>query len=235
MKRLLIAVSALAVVSSGAFAADLAPQVVEPTAPIVMPFTWTGFYVGAHAGYGWGDTKARFNGPVPHGDFTPDGFIGGVHAGYNYQFETPVVVGLEADIDGSDVKGDFDNPFGGFSGGSAKLRWQGSVRARFGYAFDRFLPYITGGVSFGDFRFAGGPGVGSGLSPALVPWSKTLTGWTIGAGLEYAFTDNWSARLEYRYTDYGNTSRSLAPAYPGVIERMDVKLHTVQAGISYKF
>jgi outer membrane immunogenic protein len=235
MKRLLMAASTLALIAGSAAAADLAPQPAEPVAPLVEPFTWTGFYVGVHAGYGWADTKARFSNLVPDGNFNPDGFIGGVHAGYNYQFPTPVVVGLEGDIDGADVEGSFNNPFGGFSGGSAKLRWQGSVRARLGYAIDRFLPYVTGGVSFGDFRFAGGPGISAPFTPSLVPWSKTLTGWNIGAGLEYAITDNWIARVEYRYTDYGNTSHNLAPAYAGVTERMDVKVQTVEAGISYKF
>jgi outer membrane immunogenic protein len=235
VKKFLVAASAFVFSCSAALAADLSPAPVEPVAPVASVFSWTGFYVGAQAGYGWSDTDYRFNGPVPNGTFHPDGFVGGAHAGYNYQFETPVVVGLEGDIEYSDIKADFNNPFGGFSGGNAKLRWQGSIRARFGYAIDRFLPYVTGGVSFGDFRFAGGPGIGSGFTPALVSWSKTMTGWTIGAGLEYAVTDNWTVRAEYRYTDYGDTTGSLAPAYPGTTERMKVQVQSIRAGVSYKF
>jgi outer membrane immunogenic protein len=156
--------------------------------------------------------------------------VGGLYVGYNHQFDSPLVIGVEGDIEYANVKDSFNNPFGGLSAGSADLRWQGSARVRVGYAFDRFLPYVTGGVAVGNFRFEGGP------DPAtLQSWTKTKTGWTIGAGLEYAFADKWSARVEYRYTDFGTASGNLAPAFPFAIETMKVRDHAVRVGVSYKF
>lgn len=231
MKSILFSTVALVALSSGAFAAD---AVIEQL-PVASTYNWTGLYVGAQAGYESGRTSYNFDGPVPNGKFTPDGFVGGVYAGYNFETDTPLVFGLEGDVEYSDVKGSFDNPFGGFSGGSANLRWQGSARARVGYAFDRLLPYVTAGVAVGDFRFEGGPGLGSPFPPFLQSWSKTMTGWTVGAGVEYAFADKWSARLEYRYTDFGTAHSDLGPAFPGVTETMKVRDHAVRFGISYKF
>ncbi|UDL87019.1 porin family protein [Mesorhizobium sp. PAMC28654] len=235
MKSFLFAIATLVAATGGAFAADVVTLEPPPPVPVASTYNWTGLYVGAQAGYDWAKTSYNFSNPVPSGSFTPSGFVGGLYVGYNYQFATPLVVGVEGDVDYSNVKGSFDNPFGGFSGGSAKLRWQGSARVRVGYAFDRFLPYIAGGVAVGDFRFEGGPGLGSGITPALESWNKTMTGWTIGAGVEYALADKWTARLEYRYTDFGTAHGNLAPAYSSVVETMKVRDHSVRVGVSYKF
>jgi len=225
MKSFLLATATLIAATGGAFAADVVTQ-----EPVASTYNWTGLYLGAQAGYEWARTSYTFSNGVPNGSFTPSGFVGGVYVGYNYQLDTPLVVGVEGDIEYADVKDSFNNPFGGSSAGSADLRWQGSVRARVGYAFDRFLPYVTGGVAFGNFRFEGGP------DPAtLQSWTKTKTGWTIGAGVEYAFADKWSARVEYRYTDFGTASGNLAPSFPFVSETMKVRDHAVRVGVSYKF
>jgi outer membrane immunogenic protein len=84
--------------------------------------------------------------------FYPGRFLGGVHAGYNYQFSDNMVLGVEADIDYSDMSGDGNLSFGGVTdsafSGSSELDWQGSISARLGYAADRFMPYLTGGVAF---------------------------------------------------------------------------------------
>ncbi|MGX5803373.1 outer membrane beta-barrel protein [Bradyrhizobium sp. Arg314] len=225
MKSILLATAALVAATGSAFAADVLAQ-----EPVASTYNWTGLYVGAQAGYEWAKTGYSFSNGAPGGSFTPSGFVGGVYVGYNHQFDSPLVVGLEGDIEYANVKDSFNNPFGFNSAGSADLRWQGSVRARVGYAFDRFLPYVTGGVAFGNFRFEGGP------NPAtLMSWSKTKTGWTIGAGLEYAFTDKWSARVEYRYTDFGTANGNLAPAFSTVVESMKVRDHAVRVGVSYKF
>jgi len=225
MKSILLAAAALIAATGSAFAADVLTQ-----EPVAATYNWTGLYVGAQAGYEWARTSYSFNGPVPSGSFTPSGFVGGLYVGYNHQFDSPLVVGVEGDIEYANVKASFNNPFGNLSAGSADLRWQGSARVRVGYAVDRFLPYVTGGVAFGNFWFDGGP------DPAtLQSWTKTKTGWTIGAGLEYAFADKWSARVEYRYTDFGTANGSLAPSFPGVIETMKIRDHAVRVGVSYKF
>jgi len=195
-------------------AADLAPQPAEPAVPVYLPFSWTGFYVGAHAGYGFGSVDSSLAAPLD--SFDIKGFVGGVHAGYNYQMNQ-WVLGVEGDFDGTSINGKATDGLGNIN--KMTVPWQGSVRGRVGYAWDRFLLYGTGGVAFADAKLAGGD-------------SKTLAGWTAGAGLEYAFTDNWSARLEYRYTDYQRATFS-TPALGSFKNRFNE--NQVLAGISYKF
>jgi len=92
---------------TSAVAADLAPQPVEPVVPVVLTFSWTGFYVGAQAGYAWGDSKASYPiaGPAGFLDLDPDGGFGGVYAGYNYEFSNGLVVGLDGDVNYGSVSG----------------------------------------------------------------------------------------------------------------------------------
>ena len=227
MKTLLFTASIIAMISSAAVAADLAPQAVEPVAPVVMPLSWTGFYVGAELGYGWGTSPAPYGftpgGPYDFQQNGPDqkGFVGGGFVGYNYQIGQ-FVIGAEGDFQYSDIHGD-DNRSGGDVNG-LDANWQASARLRLGYAVDRFLPYITGGVAFLN-------------TDATAPFSSSdtlnLTGWTIGAGLEYAFTDNIIGRIEYRYSDYGKKEASFPNL--GYYEEYHPKHNTVEVGISYKF
>lgn len=234
LRSKLLLASAVALMSSTAFAADLAPAPYEPAAPVYLPFSWTGFYVGAQAGYLWGESKGgayfRANGAVDvDGSVDPDGFTGGVHAGYNYQFDQ-FVVGVEGDVNfsGADSGRVALSAPGNFA--SSKLTWEGSARLRVGYAFDRFLPYVTGGVAFGEYEFK--PfyaGVGQVLNN-----STTHVGWTVGAGLEYAFTDNITGRIEYRYTDFGEEKYAI-PGFPAEESKVDLQTHAVRVGISYKF
>ena len=229
MKKIVLAAFLLA--PAQALAADLAATPVEPVAPIT-PYSWTGFYVGAHIGYAWGKERDDLSRtlPVPADSFNVNGVLGGLHAGYNEQFSNNIVVGLEGDIDLSGINGshtviDANN---GNSGLHMRNRWQGSIRARLGYAFDRVLVYATGGVAFADIRerwnLFDGDVVGSG--------SKTKAGWTVGAGVEYAFTDNWIGRVEVRYTDFGKSRFRVAPD-----TRFKAGFHETVAlvGVSYKF
>jgi outer membrane immunogenic protein len=256
MKNLLLAGVAIAGLVAGASvasAADLPARQAPPPAPFVAAipiFTWTGFYVGAQVGYAWGGDSndlpggAFVPGPVA-GSFVPfqggfggdnDSFLAGVHAGYNYQFGS-FVVGVEGDIEG--LFGGDDNNFngvlyaavpGGFAPAAVSfsansLDWQGSIRARAGFAFDRALIYATGGFAFG--------GVSGGFSQGLIDNNDdTLTGWTLGAGVEYAITNNLTTRVEYRYTNFsGNDSVFNGVNFGGG----DLDFHTVRVGLSYKF
>jgi len=204
---------------------------VEPVAPVVLPYSWTGFYVGAHAGYAWAQERdnASSIAPAPVDSFNVDGAIGGIHAGYNEQFDGGFVVGLEGDIDISGINGsDRAVTIAGPSRLEMKNRWQGSIRARFGYAFDRILVYATGGVAFADIRerwnLANGLFVGSD--------TNTRVGWTVGGGVEYAFDDHWSARAEVRYSDFGKSNFAVAP---GVRFRGGFHETVGLVGVSYKF
>jgi len=216
--KMRLALAALLLTSTSAFAADLAPQPVEPAAPVVAPvYNWTGFYAGLHAGAFIGQGK------VDAAKFDGTGFIGGVHAGYNAQFDGGFVVGLETDIDYSSFSKS-KTVTDGVVVARAKFKneWQGSTRARIGYAFDNILPYITGGVAYGDQKVSIA-GVGSN--------SDTRVGWTAGAGVEYAIDQNWLVRGEARYVDLGSKNVNLA----GTRHKVKFDGADLNLGVSYKF
>lgn len=229
LKSLLLASTVALLAATGAKAADAI--VYEEPAPVVVApsFTWNGAYLGGQIGYGWG--KSRFDAAgFDLGNVKPDGFLGGLYAGYNFDLGNSVVLGIDGDITYNNLKDSaslFDDE--GDTGVSleSKLRWSGAVRARAGYAVDRFLPYIAGGVAFGSVKNTLDDGVES------VSQSKTLTGWTAGAGIDYAATDNVIVRLEYRYTDYGNKNYDFGFADDSV--RNKFKTNEVRLGVAYKF
>ncbi|MDQ0392590.1 outer membrane protein [Labrys monachus] len=222
-----IAAFALLMTSTAAFAADLAPQPVEPAAPVELPFSWTGFYAGVHLGAVFSDAKATDSEFGIRAKFNNTGFIGGGHVGYNEEFDNNVVIGLEGDIDYTSLSKTTSQTVDG-TFGSAKFKsdWQGSVRARLGYAFDRFLPYVTAGVAFGDQKLSVYiPDIGSASS------SKTRVGWTVGGGVEYAIDDHWLLRGEVRYTDFGKQNSNFFG------DRVKIRFNEVSTliGVSYKF
>ncbi len=192
-------------------------------------FDWTGTYGGVQLGYGWADTEADTNSPnnAPEThDYDSDGFIGGLHAGYNLQRQR-LVYGIEADIDFTDL----DATGAGSRGNNlhqTEIYWTGSLRARVGLAADRTLFYMTGGWAFGE--------VDTTLSSAddgaiLASNSEVRHGWTLGAGVERAFSNNMTARLEYRYTDLGSDDFDNGVT----VDSNDVTIQSIRAGLSYKF
>lgn len=231
MKKLLLALS-LSLLTSSAFAAD---AVVEDVVAVDEAFNWSGMYIGAAVGYGWSDPEVSFD-AVPNAsvEYDLDGFLGGIYAGYNYQMPNNIVVGVEADINYSDIDGDGDAIQGGVVNpgyaGTARIEWQGSVRGRIGYAFDRILPYFTAGVAFGEIEenFFNVP------TTVTATFSDTFTGWTVGGGLEYAVTDNIILRGEYRYTDFGSEDFPEVSPYSDPHE-LEVETHDVRFGVAYKF
>ena len=247
MNLKLILAGALIAAASPSFAADLAPAPMEPVAPVVVPFSWNGFYVGADIGYSWASVDSSFDNPFGVAnllDISPnaDGVVGGLYVGYNAQFGQ-IVVGLEADAELASASGDgtldllVGRPGDRFRT-SADESWRGSVRARLGYAIDNFMPYITGGVAWSDWDLK------HSLNDVVFgdfaeKNSDTLVGWTIGAGLEYAFTPNLIGRVEYRYTDFGSSDNNVFPGvFPGVTNlrnSVDLTDNTVRLGIAYKF
>ncbi|NNU58986.1 outer membrane protein [Ochrobactrum soli] len=226
LKTLLLASTVALIAATGAKAADAVIEQ-EPAPVVVAPtFTWNGAYIGGQVGYGWG--KSDFSGDLfTTGDVKPDGFLGGLYAGYNFDLGNNVVLGIDGDITYNDVSEGIDvyDDIGLAGSFENKLRWSGAVRARAGYAFDRFLPYIAGGVAFGNIKNSGDID-GIGFSE-----SKTLTGWTVGGGVDYAATDNLILRLEYRYTDYGDKDLD----FGGLSVNNDFKTNEVRLGVAYKF
>ncbi|HXW71223.1 MAG TPA: outer membrane protein [Methylocella sp.] len=237
--------------SGPALAADLGP----PPPPIPV-FTWTGIYVGGQIGFAWEQnvTIPSVSAIDPFGDYFfatfskggPQGVIGGAHVGYNYQF-SQWVVGLEGSVDGTGLQrtffGTVTDIFGndlGAVNAFTRSEIQGSIRGRFGIAFDHSLLYATGGVAFAGFNasITDTTGFFTGFPGLTASSSTTRAGWTVGGGIEYAITDNWSVRGEYRYSSFGNLTSSSFPglAAPLVVtSRFQLRENQVQAGFSYKF
>ncbi|QCK86262.1 porin family protein [Phreatobacter aquaticus] len=214
MRRILLsAASALALVT-GAQAADLGVRRVEvPSAIMASGFSWTGFYAGVHAGYGWG----RSTGTNPFGGQFPlstSGALLGAQVGYNYQINS-LVLGVEADLAYTTIGG---HTALGLTGRNNML---GSLRARAGFAVDRSLFYVTGGLGIQTASFTQGAGAAE---------KYTRFGWVLGAGYEYAITNNWTVKAEYMYYNFG--TRTLGPIYAGTL-RSDG--HTVKLGVNYLF
>jgi outer membrane immunogenic protein len=230
---LLASVGAIAIAGS-AFAADLRPPPVYPPPPPV--FTWSGLYMGGQIGYAWGSdpivVASVFGPPNAFFNDKPQGVIGGAHLGYNLQI-AQWVAGLEGTVDGTSVEGSRTSA-GGFVTMSTREDVQGSIRARIGIAFDRFLIYGTGGAAFTNMT--NGYSLGFPFFQQETD-TKTRSGWTVGGGLEYAVTNNWSIRAEYRYSDFG---RSPDFPFPFITNGTVVFTHhltqnQVQAGFSYHF
>lgn len=228
---LLGGITGLVLAASAACAADMPGYEAPVAAAAPVPsFTWSGPYVGLQAGYSWFDADNRLNGLSP--DTSPDGFLVGAFAGYNYQFDnSPIVIGVETDINYSDA--DAKRRTSGFTGLSdTRLRtrgdFNGAVRGRIGYAFDRFLVYGAGGLAYSDREVkarAADAGGASGSDDTIA------VGWTVGGGVEAAISDNVTARVEYRYSDYGTDSFSVA----GSRMKSDLTENRVMLGVGYKF
>ena len=201
-KRLLMMVGAASVWHGAVLAADLPPRLYTKAPAIDQLYSWTGFYLGAHAGYiaanadaSAADTAAitATYGRMP----SPKGGFAGLHGGYNFQLPGKVVVGIEASVDGLGVDG-LKDTLGIAPGSQLKVTtdWVGTVVGRLGYAVDRWLPYVFAGGTFAHDKE-------SGFNPFIGRFAlaNTHAGLTGGAGVEYAFADRWSARLQYRYVD----------------------------------
>lgn len=226
MKRAVLAgISALAVAAmmSGASAADLSRQQAMPVkAPVYeVPFSWTGAYLGINGGYGWG--RSTWNGGGASDSFdTSGGLIGGT-LGYNWQAGR-TVLGLEGDADWSDIKGSTSNlPC---TTGSCQTRnnWLATARGRIGYAFSRFMPYVTGGLAVGDIEAT---------APGFTGMRDTKAGWTVGGGAEFNIWGPLSAKLEYLYVDLGKANCAVGDC--AVSTDIDAHANVVRAGLNYHF
>jgi outer membrane immunogenic protein len=226
----------------------------QPTVAVAQSAsnTWTGAYVGASAGGAWGSssqhddvTVTSTSGPFD-GRYNISGPVIGGGFGYNWQ-NGAWVAGLETDLSWADVKGQSDvcgptPPIAAHACGT-KVDSLGTVRARLGMVYGASsgysgmptkvapvanrgtLVYVTGGFAYGGVR------AWDVLVPASV--TKTQTGWTAGAGVEWALQGNWSAKLEYLYVDFGK--KDFFEALPGFPETVSTKLNVVRFGLNYKF
>jgi outer membrane immunogenic protein len=247
MRRQLLLASIGAIAMAGsAFAAEPLP----PPPPPVPIFSWTGLYAGIQVGYAWDHDPVTVTSFLPTAfvvipslptffavdnlSENPRGVIGGAHLGYNLQMNQ-WVLGLEGSVDGTSVHTDIFSPLG-FATLNTRSDIQGSIRLRLGVAFDRALLYATGGAAFAGITTIYTTGVPFFITESD---SKTRSGWTVGGGIAYAVTDNWSIRAEYRYSDFGHQIDYPFAVLISPFGTFSVQHHLtqnqVQFGISYKF
>jgi outer membrane immunogenic protein len=242
--RSLVAISivgSLLAFSSNVFAADLPPQPPVKAPAMVAPpaFSWTGIYIGAHAGGVWSTVK----GTDLDGDGTADtvkinGWLAGGQIGANYQIGN-IVLGVQGDYAYADVKKTVIVPAGvGFGPGaqaSMKNDFYATATGRVGVAFDTLLIYGKGGVAFTRDKLNFVDGFGG---SATGTWDRT--GWDAGAGIEWAFAGNWSLFAEYNYMSFGKRTETptvVSGLFPLTASSASVSLNTsiAKAGINFRF
>ena len=193
---LLLTGTALSLFSAEAMAADLMMPMKSAPMMAAAPAStsWDGLYLGASVGYSWGtvdDTLAS------EGTGTLGGGFIGAQIGYNFHLSDVVVLGIQGDLNWNNAS---TGPFALDSDQSAKINWDGAVMARLGYDAGQFLPYVEAGVAFASVTDTETDGGSEGA------FSATQTGWAAGIGVQYKLTDQLSANLEYRYSDYGRAA-----------------------------
>jgi outer membrane immunogenic protein len=249
VRAITVTIGVLALMGStlGASAADLArkaPPVVAPPPPV---FSWTGCYIGGQVG----GKKGSIDGDANLGAFedlpaatllfngsdSETGLIYGGQVGCNWQTGV-FVLGVEGDFVGTDIERGFvvQDSVGGLVPGDAfslSNNWQASLRGRLGWAFNQFMVYATGGVAWANFEVTAAL-VGE---PFLFSSDKTLTGWTVGGGIEWAFTPNWSLGLEYRFSDFDRENFGFGALVTGVPLSVNSELetHELTARVNYRF
>jgi outer membrane immunogenic protein len=259
MRKVLGLVGAMLLFAGPALAADVGNSASSYKAPPLAPvFSWTGWYIGANAGFGWGQSTSPniSSNFINDGGFfpslSPRGFVGGGQIGYDWQANPNWMVGLVADFQGADIKASGDPTIRFNWGGncctitnslSNTLDFLGTGRMRVGYTSGNWLFYGSGGVAFGDVRSSVGfrsinPNINS-------DWrfsgsnSETLDGWAAGAGVNYALTRNWIWGVDYLHYDLGRTSATAStPCATGpcsVTASQKVGGDIVRGVINYKF
>ena len=190
---LLLAAILMVAGGSSSFAADMPTKAYRPIEPAAI---WNGFYAGLNAGFGWANTSVT--GATASSNL--NGFVGGGQIGYNWQWASPLVLGVEADFQGTSQKR--SDTAAGITV-DQRLPWFGTARGRIGYAANSWLLSAT----------AGGAWVNSNLSATTagvtVSDSATKAAFTAGGGVEWMFAPKWSAKLEYLYIDTGTTTVTL--------------------------
>lgn len=253
------AVAAILMTSSASYAADAIIYEGSEAVVIADTFSWTGGYIGVNAGYAGGKLQNAWRYDSTDMSITQSyqenlnptgsGFVGGMQAGYNWQFDQ-TVFGIETDFQASGIKTNLSNIVWGHpidtnaslrvDGLSNKVSWFGTTRARIGYtAVDRLLVYATAGIAYGKVKSSlDGLFLSQEFSNSV---SKTKIGYTAGAGAEYAFTDKWTLKTEYLYTDLGKVNFSGIAIYHDIDTlgeysgRNKFNFHTVRVGLNYKF
>ena len=225
IRPMLAGVAWLTLATTAAIAIDPPPPLRPPRAAAYVPFfSWNGPYAGINVGDGFGTSNWTNTVTLAStGNFKANGGTVGVTLGTNWQMLGSWVFGAEADFDWSGIKGSASPALCGGTCVTSNT-WLGTARGRIGYAWDRLMPYFTGGGAFGGVKISDGAGTAT----------ATQFGWSLGLGFEYAALDRWTVKLEYIYVDLGK-ARCDAACSGG--NPFDVKFNAgiVRAGINYRF
>ena len=234
MRGMLVAAAAVVVAASGqALAADLQAPSLPPPLPAAV-YHWTGFYLGINGGFGTGNSNWSDGVIGTIGSFPTSGSLVGGTAGANYQI-AEYVFGIEGDGDWTNLRGNSGSTCGAISAVvtapvscQTQSQWLATVRGRVGYAFDRILLYGTAGAAFGNVQ--------TGLNPPSTSDSAVEAGWTVGAGVEVAFAQNWTAKAEYLFVDLPNATCTTAANCGGAAGSIvSFNENIIRAGVNYKF
>jgi outer membrane immunogenic protein len=235
MKKLGLVALALGAATFQATAADLARRPVYTPAPVVPVFSWTGFYVGANVGGAWSSTTITSN--ITGANWKPSNttFIGGGQLGYNYQWPgSNWVIGAEWTFDwggGDKTSNVVTGPNGHqFQASANSASWLTTLTGRLGYGADRWLVYGKGGWAWLETSAK----ITNLTTGAIATADHTGSGWVGGAGVEYAWTQNWTTKVEYNYIASGNWS-SPNNFIAGGNASYKAHIQTVVFGVNYKF
>jgi outer membrane immunogenic protein len=228
----LVLAAVTAASATSAQAADLPPAPPMPAkAPIAYAprlFDWTGIYVGGHLGGGF--SESSWSDPITgigNGTFNNFGFLGGAQVGANVQFNR-LVLGLEGDFSWTSLKATSRDSIGEAIGTS--VPWTSTITGRVGAAFDRLLVYGKGGLALAQDQSSLTDLGGNSATNSFV-----RKGWTVGAGLEYALDDHWSAKIEYDYLGFGAQALSFTTPLEKVGSNASLNVQEVKAGINFRF
>jgi outer membrane immunogenic protein len=256
-----LALAAMTIPTSAADIPRPAPPVVAP--PVV--YNWSGFYIGGNLGGKWADhggdifldnvvgfTPLGLVGFGNGGNGSEGAFVGGGQIGFNWQAPgLQWVVGVEGDFQGTSLERRFvccgplvptlfPDVFAPGDAFSVKNDWQASIRGRIGYAWDRFLVYGTVGVAFANLEATVALLPVNGVPGVFASASDTLTGLTVGGGIEFGLWDNWSLGAEYRFSSFDAGDFALGNLVTPLIgaplrSSFDLETHEVTARLNYRF
>jgi outer membrane immunogenic protein len=219
----LLAGTALVGFASASYAADLIIE--EPAAEVGIvdvSGSWDGAFIGAFVGGGWADADHLAN--PPNNDLELAGWLVGIDAGFNFTVGSGLVLGVVGDIAWADITGDDGGAFAFDT--THTIDWQGSLRGRVGFDGGAFMPYLTAGVAFAHGERT--TSLGSPNSAEATHW-----GWTVGAGVEFAVSEELSVDLLYRYSDLSEELYDWSG--PGTNPTIGLTSHTIQAGLHWNF
>lgn len=219
MRRFVVALLSATVLSvTAAQAADMPTKAPVYTPPPPIVYNWTGFYIGINGGGGWAQSNHTDTAGITTGNFNLSGGLIGGTIGYNWQMNN-FVLGLEADWDWANISGSTITNCA--VGCDTKITSFGTLRPRLGFVWNRFMPYVTGGLAWGTVK-AGQPGFES---------TTTRAGWTVGGGVEAFVIPKWSVKVEYLYASLQDSSYTVA--IPVNVQERNINI--VRAGVNYHF